>query len=133
MLNECLTNAYLETDYFINLFINPLKIGIKNIELENLLKLYDVKSASYITAYNPFSKKLNDIENEKRNEELCKLCSNYICIKGIGKHPSNEWEGEPSFLFIGMNLEKAKEIGKKYEQNAILWIGEDAIPKLILL
>jgi hypothetical protein len=128
-----LINAYLETDYFINLFKNPLKIGIKNIELEYFLKLHNIKSASYITAYNPFSIKLNNIENEKRNEELCKLCKDYKFIEGIGKHPSNEWEGEPSFLFIGMNLEKAKEIGKKYEQNAILWINADAIPQLILL
>jgi hypothetical protein len=128
-----LINAYLETDYFISNFKMQLKIGIKSIELEEIFKLSNVKSASYITAYNSYSKILGIAENKKRNEDLCLLCKDYTCIEGNGKHPSNKWEGEPSFLFLGMDLETAKEIGKKYEQNAILWIGEDFIPKLILL
>jgi len=128
-----LINAYLETDYFINKFKLPLKIGIKSIELEEIFKLHKIKSASYITAYNPYSKILNIDENKKRNKDLCLLCKEYTCIEGIGKHLSNEWEGEPSFLFLGMNLEIAKQIGKKYEQNAILWIDEDAIPQIVIL
>ena len=44
-----------------------------------------------------------------------------------------EWESEDSFLVLGISLEGAQELGAAYGQNAIVWCGEDAIPKLVLL
>ena len=46
---------------------------------------------------------------------------------------SNQFEGKPSFLIIGIEYNQACDIGKHYKQNAILWCGNDCIPKLELL
>ena len=32
-----------------------------------------------------------------------------------------------------MGLEEAKVLGCRYEQNAVVWCGVDAVPQLILL
>jgi hypothetical protein len=34
---------------------------------------------------------------------------------------------------LGLSLEAAKALGKKYDQNAVVWCGPDAIPELVLL
>ena len=36
-------------------------------------------------------------------------------------------------LSLGISLELGSQIGTKYGQNAIVWAGSDAIPKLVLL
>jgi hypothetical protein len=132
-MNESLITAYKETNYSVESFKNHLKIGIKNLDLQDLYIKNNITCSSYITAYNPFSKKSSLNENIDRNKQLLKDCIEYEHLQGEGKHPSNEWPGEPSFLFLGMDLETAKTIGKKYEQNTILWIDRDAIPQLIIL
>ncbi|MGF6599669.1 hypothetical protein P3T23_004397 [Paraburkholderia sp. GAS448] len=53
-------------------------------------------------------------------------------IDGIGQRPASEW-AEPNFLVPGISLEAAKELGERYEQNAIVWCGADAVPDLVLL
>jgi len=40
---------------------------------------------------------------------------------------------EPSLLVFGLPLETAGPLGKKLDQNAIVWCGGDAVPELILL
>jgi len=40
---------------------------------------------------------------------------------------------EKSFFALGVDLETAKNLGICYQQNAIVWAGADAVPKLILL
>ena len=56
-----------------------------------------------------------------------------IVYQGEGKHPSGDWEGEASLLVLDINLEDAKAVGAKWEQNAIIWSGADGVPQLILL
>lgn len=98
-------------------------------------KRHRVDCSAYITACNPFSQILDDDANTERHAALGReLDQRSIAnIKGIGQHPSNQWPGEPSYLIFGLTLEAAKTLGKRLEQNAIVWAGVDAIPQLILL
>ena len=50
-----------------------------------------------------------------------------------GKHPSGGWPSESSYLVLSLSLEESCELGKKYEQNAIVWCDSDCVPQLILL
>jgi hypothetical protein len=34
---------------------------------------------------------------------------------------------------LGMALDAAQEVGRRYGQNAIVWAGADAVPELVLL
>ena len=54
-------------------------------------------------------------------------------IAGEGKHPVGDWPGEPSYLVFDLSLEAAKTLGRKFNQNAIVWCDLDAVPQLILL
>ena len=56
-----------------------------------------------------------------------------ICLEGVGRHPANQWPGEVSYLILGLTLDAAKTLGTRLEQNAIVWSGADAVPRLILL
>lgn len=54
-------------------------------------------------------------------------------IPGFGVAEDGSAPGEESVLALNVSLDEAREIGNHYKQNAIVWIGEDAVPQLILL
>ncbi|SHL69343.1 Protein of unknown function [Nitrosospira sp. Nsp11] len=54
-------------------------------------------------------------------------------IEGEGFDPCGKWPAEKSFLALGLDLKESSALGKEFGQNAIVWAGADAIPRLILL
>ena len=46
---------------------------------------------------------------------------------------AEKWPAEPSFLALGIDLVTAKILGRHFDQNALVWINDDAIPRLVLL
>ena len=53
-------------------------------------------------------------------------------LPGVGQHPSNNWPGEQSVLVLGLSLEAAKTLGRRFDQNAVVLTGRDGIPQLVL-
>ncbi|WP_017232920.1 DUF3293 domain-containing protein [Pandoraea sp. B-6] len=128
--------AYVETHYRVKGGLPmTLRVGVQNPSLAVLHEAAHVESSAFITACNPFSHACDDASNAQRQDvfaqELTQLGLRFV--DGIGQHSSNEWPGEPSFLVLGISLEAAKDLGERYEQNAIVWAGADAVPQLILL
>jgi len=129
-----LLSAYKQTRYHV--YSDPafsLQINQKSAPLKALYKEGQCQSAAFITAFNPFSQTLNAKENAQRNQMLYESTVNQyelVIGKGIGE---DEQHAEDSFLVLGIGLKEAKLLGKKYEQNAIVWAGEDAVPQLVLL
>jgi hypothetical protein len=128
--------AYRETEYRVHgdePFV--LSIGEDCEALAALHRRLRVDCSAYVTAYNPHSKKLDDVANSHRHAELGRDLRrrSLAAFEGIGQHPSNRWPGEVSFLILGLTLEAAKVLGSQLEQNAIVWSGADAIPQLVLL
>jgi len=135
-VNPLLIQAYLETDYCI-LGDNPFtfKVGIACPALAALHQVYQVTCSAFVTACNPFSQRLSDAENARRQAGLAQILQQrgIVFLDGIGQHPSNDWPGEPSYLVPGIDLEAAKDLGNQLKQNAIIWNDIDAVPQLILL
>ncbi len=50
-----------------------------------------------------------------------------------GKCANEVGDGEASFLILDIDKNTASDIGKQFEQNAIVWCTSDAVPELILL
>jgi sugar phosphate isomerase/epimerase len=128
--------AYLETDYCVfgeSPFV--LKAGIANEPLAKLYKRTKTNCGAFVTAVNPFSQDVGKVENTARHVELAKELNqrNLTFFDGIGKHPSGDWPAESSYFVLGLSLEAAKALGKKYDQNAVIWCGSDAVPELLLL
>jgi hypothetical protein len=128
--------AYRATDYHVEAphpFI--LKIGCRSIEIAALFLAVGVTRAAFITACNPFSEALSEEANTLAQESLLAELDvrNLAYLPGAGVDASGSWPGEPSILVLGLPLEDSMVLGTKYKQNAIVWIGPDAVPQLILL
>ena len=57
----------------------------------------------------------------------------WTLLHGIGLDPSGNWSGEPSVLALGISCERAQSIGRKYGQNAVVYVARDAVPRLLLI
>ena len=128
--------AYLETHYQVHGFSPTLlKIGEGNATLAAIHRSNGVEASAFVTACNPFSEPLDDAANAERQKILAvELTQRGLTfIEGVGQHPSNDWAGEASFLVLGVSVEEAKELGARFGQNAIVWAGSDAVPKLVPL
>lgn len=135
-LPESLVDAYRSTNYEVH--TNPqfiLKVGEFCSDLEDLFCKFNLSTGCFITACNPQSAELSKEQNTQLQEMLHSdlVSSKLHIINGMGSDPSGEWEGEPSFLVMGVSFADAKSLGIKYKQNAILWCDQRCTPDLILL
>lgn len=112
-----------------------LNIGVASEPLKSLYLSARIKSAGFITAYNPHSQALTEEENKLRSVKLITEIQQRSLkfISGVGQCPESEWPGEESVLVLGISLEAAKALGKLHGQNAIVWCDADAKPELIFL
>ena len=130
-------SAYLSTTY--RTFIDDenqldIIVGQANHALDQLLSSRGADSYAFITAWNPFSKTVSEEQNHTANEALKSELGQYSVYEGIGipKQPS-KWEGEQSFLILGINRDEATRLGTKYEQNAIIYGEAGSEPVLLML
>jgi hypothetical protein len=49
------------------------------------------------------------------------------------REAGTDWPAERSYFALDLGLEAARVIGIDLDQDAIVWVGADAIPQLILL
>lgn len=136
LLPAGLINAYRETRYHV--FTEPpiaLAIDGFNGDVLALHRRFDVDCSAFVTACNPFSNAVSDAENQTLMQQLETELreARYRYVPGEGRHPSNAWPAEPSYLALGMAQQEAATIGRRFSQNAVVWTGCDGIPRLILL
>ena len=128
--------AYLETEYHV-FGDSPftIRIGEPNSALAAACKRNGAETSAYITACNPNSQTLDDAANAVRNNSLhIELIERRLAfIEGVGQHPFNGWPGEDSFLIFGVDLEAARDLSRRLQQNGFVWAGSDYIPQLILM
>lgn len=128
--------AYLESDYRVA-GAPPLvlRVACASAGLRTLHAAHDVTSSVFLTACNPLGRLCDAACNQKRQEGLAVALrqSGFAVIDGIGRHPANDWPGEPSFLVLGADRDTAIDLGLRYEQNAVIWCAADALPRLLLL
>jgi hypothetical protein len=129
-------SAYSETNFIVydeQVFI--LRVGEYCPALSNLYKTHKIKTSLFITAYNPYGQALNESVNLKRNIDLATELEDKALkfCPAEGKHPTGDWLSEASYLVLGLSLEESCELGKKYQQNAIVWCDSDCVPQLVLL
>tara|TARA_B100000035_G_scaffold311580_1_gene321373 strand:- start:14530 stop:15021 length:492 start_codon:yes stop_codon:yes gene_type:complete len=112
-----------------------MNIGKFSNELSKLMKDLNFLSASFITAFNPYSQKLDIQENRSRNKvlELKIQAMQFQYIKGDGRCINSKEVGEESFLVFGISKKEATLLGEESEQNAIVFCEGEAIPDLLLL
>jgi Protein of unknown function (DUF3293) len=127
--------AYRETDYRVfgsEPFV--LHVGVRSPELLSLHDSSRTPSSAFVTAYNPRGVITAEAANERRlgllQQEIARR--GWTAIEGLGRHPTGDWPGEPSYLVLGPSRGEAQALGQLFEQNAIIWSGANAVPELLL-
>ena len=135
-LPAALVQAYEATCYRV--LAEPafvLTVSEASPELKALYESSGVKSAAFVTAWNPYSKPHSQTENRAGNEALeaaLREAGFTQIISGFGEDPSGKWPGEESLLVFGISLEAGKAFAASFQQNAFIWAGPDAKPELII-
>ena len=129
--------AYEATDYRLGHTDQDIVLTIRK-RSERLATLFagkGVNCGAFLTAYNPRGAVQSDEANDRAHAQLAaKLNELRVqAIEGSGSEEGTDWPSEKSFFALDLALEPAKAIGTHFDQDAIVWVGADAVPQLILL
>jgi hypothetical protein len=112
-----------------------LHVDAPSNELDRLLRSNGVSSAEFLTAWNPYGVEASPEKNASANAEMVGqlMSAGKQVVAGFGVAEDGSAPGEESVLALDLSLDEARQIGTHFKQNAIVWIGEDAVPRLILV
>lgn len=129
--------AYLATDYRVqdkgrDMVLN---VGVRSDWLAALFAAGGADFGAFLTAYNPRGTWQTDLANEEAHGRLRVRLSQLGVdpVEGFGSEAGSDWPPERSWFSVGLGLDAAKDIGAEFDQDAIVWVGPDAVPRLILL
>ncbi len=129
--------AYLATHYRVGHTDDcpVLRIGKACPELGPLFAANDGDCAGFLTAYNPRGTQQSDLKNEASHRLLHAQLSalGLTLIEGSGSEPGTNWPAERSFFALGLTRDAASDFGRAFDQDAIVWVGDDLVPQLVLL
>ena len=129
--------AFLATDYRLGHTAQDivLTIGQRSERLAALFADKGVNCGAFLTAYNPRGAlqpvAANLLAHAQLATQLAQL--GHEVIAGTGSEKGSDWAAEESYFALGLALEDAKVMGTHFDQDAIVWVGADAEPQLVLL
>ena len=132
-----LIRAYREAHYIVfNEGIDiRLQVGAVNLELARLMNDKNARTASVLTAYNPYSEVKTKQENELAQMQLRERLKEMgiATLDAIGRDAKEQWEPEPSVLALDLTLKQTETLADEFGQNAFIWIPkQDAVIELRL-
>ena len=133
---ESLVTAYRAARYVVYADEGPvMRIGEPCPEMDQLLEEEGAAAAAFITAHNPRGLPAHEESNMLAFGRLCDAAdrSGYKIYLGEGNDPEGEWKPEPSLLIVGMPREEAEALGRRFLQNAIVFVEKGKPPELVVL
>jgi len=139
-LDPALRAAYERAIYVI--FASPgveFRIGEPNDVLDAMMAMKQVRCAAFVSSAN--TRGVATPENERRLAEFLltshldglEASPKYRLFRGEGRDPEGQWRAEPSVLIMGIPRAEAEALGRRLEQNAIVWIEKGVPPELVVL
>ena len=129
--------AFLATDYRLGHTDQDivLTIGKRSERLAALFADKGVNCGAFITAYNPRGTLQPEAANHLAHAQLATQLAQlgHEVIAGAGSETGTDWAPEESYFALGLALAPAKAMGTHFDQDAIVRVGPDAEPQLILL
>ena len=128
-LSPALAAAYTATDYVVPQLELTLRVGEACPALDAHLAKLTTKTACFISAANPQSRRLSAHQNRQANRQL-QAQLRASCQRGVfhgeGRGRDGEWPPEQSFLVLGLSQKRATELAIAFQQNAYLWYDSTA-------
>ncbi len=129
--------AYRATAYVIRQKPRDIiaRVGKRSAEVDRLLGRLQVHSAAFVTAWNPASAARSKVHNRAAHKRLLSTTKRLrlMTVAGYGKGDDGEWPVEESLLVCGVDLTMARQLGRQFGQNAIVWIRAGQRAKLVKL
>ena len=112
-----------------------LRIDLRSDALARLYAASGVDCGVFISACNPHGLAQDDAANAAAHARLgAELAAGAgTLFEGAGVGAAGDWPAEPSWFALGVDLESARALGARLRQDAIVWAGPDAVPRLVLL
>ena len=126
--------AYQDTNYIVYAaqgFI--LRVSEYSAAFAELAETQKYRQAVFITAHNPHS----NIQTPQQNRDVQDLLRAQVLknrwnyFEGVGQSRDGSWR-ENSLLIFGPSRLEAQGLGKKYNQLAVVWVDESAVPEILL-
>lgn len=138
MIGAELREAYRQTSYIVEVSHTreiTLRIGEQSRALDQLLRARDASHWAFVTAYNPRSTSLANEVNEERHQQLLRRtrAMNYEVLPGRGKGDDATWPAEKSLFIFGITPNVAQELGREFEQNAVVVGARGAAAELLFI
>jgi hypothetical protein len=129
--------AYRATDYvaFNDSRAFLIRVGRHSLVIDGLLTRMKTRSGAFIAAWNPFSKRLTAESNAYWDREL----KSYLDVRGFsylageGRGEIGDWPAESSIFAFGLSRIQAATIGRRFRQNAIVYVPFGRPAELIML
>jgi uncharacterized protein len=131
-LTPDLVHAYQHAAYALVDGGAVLRIGAHDPALDRLLDEHGVASAAFVTAANPRGVPTSHAANRAAMAEL-EAALAYPFLASEGRDPGGRWIAEPSVLVLGIPRAEAEALGRRFAQNAIVYVERGAAPELVLL
>lgn len=130
-LTPALIEAYKSALYVLE--AGPvLRIGVRSDALDRLLDLHGAATAAFVTAANPRGEERANAANEAAMAAL-RASLAWRSLPGEGRDPAGSWRAEASLLVLGIARAEAEALGRRLEQNAIVFVEKGAAPELVVL
>ena len=127
--------AYERTRYRVDVTNSPfvLRPGESSEAIRRVHRRAGVSSSIFMTACNPFGQRQSDEDNAEAMRRLLAWLEQHAIrwIGGEGESTDEHWKAEPSVLALGPSVEDAAALCREFRQNAVVAIGDDAIPRLV--
>ena len=109
-----------------------LQVDVAQPQLLHAMRGLHARHACLLTACNPEGRLLSAAENAQRMQALRTAlhAADWSWAPALGRDPQGQWPGEDSLLVWHMDRAQARQWGRQWAQNAVLWMGDDAIPRL---
>ena len=139
-LDPALRAAYERATYAV--FASPgveFRVGEPSDILDAMMAMSHVGCAAFVSSANV--RGVASPENEHRLAEFLLRSqvdglndkAKYRVYQGEGRDPEGRWTAEPSVLIMGIPRAAAEALGRRLEQNAIVYIEKGQAPELVVL
>jgi hypothetical protein len=129
--------AYRATDYRLGTTTQDIVLapGLRSDRLAAMFASKSVTCGAFLTASNPLGTQKSDTANDLAHAQLTSVLTDLGLefIEGSGSEEGTYWPAEKSLFALGLSREGAVSIGRQFAQDAIVWVGDSAVPELVLL
>ncbi len=129
---EYLSQAYRATRYEVPSLGLKLFIDQPSLPLDVVLRHFDAISWAFISVENPRSQRLDARTNAERHHRLREhvAAGGWRRFEGYSIALDGGWPPESALLVLGIGPDDAVEIGRDFEQNAIV-VGRLGLPPML--